>query len=133
MMKYKTGMIAVLVLLLLLATPVFAQDGSATSEPSVTLSIGQVVLGIVAAVTAGGITGVMGAGVLAQRLKDNPATMKAIEHLGNSVPPETAKQVIDVLGAFQSSFNSVTALMREALDRIPADSKKDPPAEASSK
>lgn len=94
---------------------------------SLVLSTLEIVLGVVGIFSAGGIVGIAGAGVVAYRLRTNPSTIAAIEKLGNSVPDETAKQIIDMTSGFNKSVNELVLLVTEALDRQPAETK--PPAQ----
>lgn len=90
---------------------------------SLVLSTLEIVLGVVGIFSAGGVVGVAGAGVVAYRLRTNPSTIAAIEKLGNSVPENTAKQIIELSGGFNKSVNELTLLIVEALDRKPAETK----------
>lgn len=132
--------IITLILLLLLALPVMAQDATAepvatqeaaaivtpdtttSNDSDVTLSVWQIITGVAGAFALGGVVGVAGAGVLASRLRNDPATMSAIEKLGNSVPEPTAKLIIDLA----KSGQEIAELLKEALDRVPAASKTEP-------
>lgn len=126
-MKRFTFVLALLALIFigLAAVPAFAQDSTPVplDTATVTLSVWQVIVGVVAAVASGGILGIAGVGVLANRLRHDAVAITAIEKLGDSVPPETAKQVMDLTGRFNQSVNELTLLVTEALDRIPAATK----------
>lgn len=136
-------LLLVLVSLLLLPMATLAQDETPTPDASPTpdvvvetpvsdsgglvLTTLEIVLAVVGIFSAGGVVGVAGAGVVAYRLRTNPSTIAAIEKLGNSVPDETAKQIIDMTSGFNKSVNELVLLVTEALDRQPAETK--PPAQ----
>lgn len=110
------------------AMPVSAQDvdiGLDTGE--YVLNIWQIVGGTIAAVTAGGLMGIGGAGVLAARLRRDEATMTAIEKLADSAPRYVTDQINELTRSFRDSVREVAALIIEATDRVPA---KDKPSEA---
>lgn len=129
------NILAALFLTLLCATPALAQEADATPEPTpvievepapvtmpdatITLNIWQLFGGFIAAFSVGGIGGFAGAGLLATRLRNDPATMKAIEGLANSTP----KHVTDALTAVGKSAVSVGELLIEASDGVPASTK----------
>lgn len=92
-------------------------------QGTVLVTVTEIFLGLITAASAGGLVGVMGIGVLADRLRRNEVTIAAIEKLGDQVPPETANKVIDLANQVQSSVDSVAKLLSEALDKIPAASK----------
>jgi len=112
------------------------QNAEETAQPTtndgmITLSIWQILAGVFAAVALGGIGGIAGAGVIAVRLMNNPATMKAIEDLGNSVPQKHADQVLSFATGFQSivadfkgSLDAIVLLTQKALDHIPESEKQ---------
>jgi hypothetical protein len=134
--------IALIIFILLMALlPLQAQDAESTPEPdqtvqvtvtsgeavssdgSIVLTIGEIVLGVIAVFATGGVVGIGGAGYLAHRLRNDPEKIAALERLGNSVQPETAKQIVDLAAGFNKSVNELTLLVTETLDRIPASSK----------
>lgn len=137
MKRSRTILSSLLIICLFLFGGVIAIAQEATPEPdappvvtplpdtdgNVVLSVFQVVIGVVAAVAVGGIVGIAGVGVLASRLRNDAATIAAIEALAKSVPPETAKQVVDLTGQLNKSMNEITLLVSEALDNVPASSK----------
>lgn len=85
-------------------------------EPGdVVLNVGQIIAGVIAAVTAGGIIGVAGAGVLANRLLQDKATVTAMEKLADSLPPETTLKFLE----FFMSVESVANLGTEVFDDVP--------------
>lgn len=132
-------LLLVLVGLLLSPMATLAQDETPTLDASPTpdvvvetpvsdsgglvLTTLEIVLAVVGIFSAGGVVGVAGAGVVAYRLRTNPSTIAAIEKLGNSVPENTAKQIIELSGGFNKSVNELTLLIVEALDRKPAETK----------
>jgi hypothetical protein len=126
-MKFKRNLISILAALflaLLCTVPVMAQEATATPtvtvpDASITLNIWQVIGGVIAAVSVGGIAGFAGAGVLASRLKNDAATMKAIEALADSAP----RHVIEALAAIGRSSIGVGELLVEATDGVPAGTK----------
>lgn len=130
MKKYQSAILLVMLLfmLMLLGVPAFAQDQPVNNldAPTVLLSVGQIIIGAIAIFGAGGVISVAGVGLLAMRLRQDKTTIAAIEKLGDSVPPETAKHIMDLSGQFNKSVNEITLLVTEALDRIPAVEK--PPA-----
>ena len=97
---YLLGLLSMFILLfLLLLAPVsvaLAQD--TTPPPS---NGGQVVLdiftalgGILAAFAAGGIVGVAGISLFIQRLRNDTATLNAIERLYTSIPQDAVRDII---------------------------------------
>jgi len=112
------------------------QNPNETAQPTandatVTLSIWQILAGLFAAVALGGIGGIAGAGVIAVRLMNNQATMKAIEDLGNSVPQKHADQVLSfatgfqaIVADFKGSLDAVVLLTQKALDHVPESEKQ---------
>lgn len=95
-------------------------EPSANEGSTVVLSALQVVMGLVSAFAIGGVVGIAGVGILAARLRHDAVTLAAIEKLGDSVPPETAAQIMNLTGQFNASVNELTALVNEVLDGIPA-------------
>lgn len=142
--QFKLVNFLVAVLLLVLLVPVFAQDDpaptvqegsvsfvtpvatesaptvpppTASTDPMIRLSLWQLLAGLAGAFSLGGITIGTGAGVVAYRLRHNPATMKAIEGLATSTPPETVDKITNIVDKFQYSLTEVFALLREAYDK----------------
>lgn len=85
----------------------------------VTVNIWQIFTGLFATFAAGGVIGIAGAGLVATRLRDDAATMTAIEGATKNVPPEIAKLLIDLA----KSGQAVGDLLIEALDGVPSTSK----------
>lgn len=144
-MKRTTFVLALLALIFigLVVMPAFAQEvtpepdqtvqvtvssGTAvsTSEGSIILTVGELVLGVLAIFATGGVVGIGGAGYLANRLRTDPEKIAALERLANHVSPDTATQIMNMAGQFSHSVNELTLLVTEALDRIPAASKTPP-------
>jgi hypothetical protein len=117
------NILAALFLALLFVAPVMAQDAEppepVLADTTIVLDIWQIIGGVIAAVSVGGIAGFAGAGVLAARLRNDPATLKAIEALANSAP----KHVTDALAAIGKSSVAVGELLVEATDGVPAATK----------
>jgi len=132
-----------MIIVLLLAGSVVAQDATSepdssdvptvtlpanetlpSADPAITLKWWQVLAGLFAAVGVGGVGGVAGAGVIARRMRDNPATLAAIEGLANSVPADVAKLMLGVA----RSGKEVALLAEEAFDGVPAAAKPGPAA-----
>lgn len=127
--------LVLLVLLLILCLPTLAQDATAvstveampveivtppaSSDPMIQMSVWQIVAGLAGAFSLGGLTIGMGVGVLASRLRTNPATMAAIEGLAASTPDSTVQQFTGLMDKFQYSLTEAFALVREALDKKP--------------
>ena len=128
------------ILILLALVPVFAQGDpdpqpvstveaapfeivpapTASTDPMIQLSIWQIVAGFATAFSLGGLTIGTGIGLLASRLRHNPATMAAIEGLAASTPDTTVQQFTGLIDKFQYSLTEAFALVREALDKKPA-------------
>lgn len=102
-------------------TPAPTPDGS--TDSFVVLSVWQIVAGLAAAFSVGGLTIGTGLGVLASRLRHNEAAMAAIEGLAASTPDSTVQTVSGLIDKFQFSLTESFALIREALDRVPYASK----------
>lgn len=133
-MKIRSLLLA-FVFLLILCLPTLAQDATAvptveampveivtppaSSDPMIQMSVWQIVAGLAGAFSLGGLTIGMGVGVLASRLRTNPATMAAIEGLAASTPDSTVQQFTGLMDKFQYSLTEAFALVREALDKKP--------------
>jgi hypothetical protein len=106
----------------LVAMPALAQDAPPETAPDATivLNIWQVIGGVIAAVSIGGIAGIAGVGVLASRLRNDEATMKAIEALANSAP----KHVTDALASIGKSTIEIGKLLEEVTDGVPMATKE---------
>jgi hypothetical protein len=102
-------------------TPAPTPDGR--TDSFVVLSVWQIVAGLAAAFSVGGLTIGTGLGVLASRLRHNEAAMAAIEGLAASTPDSTVQTVSGLIDKFQFSLTESFALIREALDRVPYASK----------
>ncbi len=103
------------------APPTGTPAGS--TDSFVVLSVWQIVAGIAAAFSVGGLTIGTGMGVFAYRLRHNPTAMAAIEGLAASTPDSTVQVVNSLMDKFQANLTEAFALAREAFDRIPAANK----------
>jgi hypothetical protein len=82
-----------------------------TSDNRVSLTIVEVILMVV----GGMITGGAGVGTLAYFIMKDPARVKLMEKLGDSVPPETAAKIVGVIDV----FTPILTLAKEMFDRVP--------------
>lgn len=117
---------AALLILLVGVGPVLAQEGDQGAAQSVLV----VLVGVLSAVGAIGLSVVFslrGVGLLAERLRQDDATITAIERLADSVPSDVAAGILttltrmnDTLRDLSSSVGAITRLVDEALDGVPA-------------
>jgi hypothetical protein len=89
------------------------------SSENVILPAWQLFAYIFAAFLGGTTIGVAGAGAVARSIMNNPTALKNAESVGNSVPEGTANRLIGLA----DSAMSIAALLKEVLDRVPADTK----------
>lgn len=130
--------------LLLIVVPVFAQDATAIPLPEVTaepgggsvvdtvenlqefgLNLWTVITGVILAFAAGGVTGLGGAVIIINRVKNDQSTMAAIEGLVNSFPPDTR----DVLVKIGDGIAVIGSFVKEVSDGVPVGAKPTPPQE----
>lgn len=148
MNKMKTLLVLVMLLLLMAGTalaqdvtrepgtepaatveaPVTTPDTQPSADPAITLKWWQVIAGLFTAAAGGGLIGIAGFGVLATRIKNDAATMKAIEGLTESVPANVVKAILETARSTQA----IADVVEEAFDGIPAASKVSPPVSAQS-
>ena len=100
--------------MVVIEAPVAAPDASA-----VTLATWQLFAVIIGSVLSGGALSIVGLGMLADKIRNDPVSLKNAESVGNSVPAATADKLI----AGIDSMVKVLALFKEALDRVPAETK----------
>lgn len=125
--------VGALLILLVGVGPVLAQEGDQGAAQSVLV----VLVGVLSAVGAIGLSVVFslrGVGLLAERLRQDDATITAIERLADSVPSDVAAGILttltrmnDTLRDLSSSVGAITRLVDEALDDVPATEKGDEP------
>lgn len=92
-----------------------AEEATDASGGKITLNVWQLVTFAVTFFLTGGSVGVVGFGTLAKRMRNDAATMAAIEAIAKSYPPET-RQLIERLG---TSAVAVGELLVEAADSVP--------------
>lgn len=134
----KSLLVIVLFALLTLVIPVMAQeptqDASApvatveptapaetqpSADPAIALKWWQVLAGLASAFGIGGVVGIAGVGTIAQRVRNDAATMAAIEGLAKSVPADVAKMALSLA----RSGEAIAGVVEEAFDDIPAATK----------
>lgn len=101
-------------------TPPVTPTIPVSSDPLFTLSLWQILAGFATAFSLGGLTIGTGLGLLASRLRHNPATMAAIEGLAASTPDTALERYSNLMDKFQYSLSEAFALVREAIDKRPA-------------
>ena len=102
------------------AAPTPPEKTETSSDALITVSVWQIVAGLAAAFSVGGLTVGTALGVLASRLRKNPETMAAIEALAKSTPESTVKLILTFTNRVQYAAEEVGGLIREALDGEPA-------------
>lgn len=131
-------LIILFALLTLFAVPALAQDATSeptaaatvavdapveqpagSADPTITLKWWQVIAGLFTAAAGGGLIGIAGFGVLATRIRNDAATMSAIEGLAKSVPADVVKVILDTA----KSAQAIAGVVEEAFDGVPATSK----------
>ena len=117
--------------LLMMALPVLAQDATPTlevlataepepvSEPAGIATYFQISSGFLAALGAVSVFGIGAVAVVAIQMRKDPATIAAIEKLGDSAPPQLADTLIQASNA----MIAIAELLKEALDKVPAANK----------
>lgn len=100
-----------------------ANDIGASDDPVITLKWWQVIAGLFTAAAGGGLIGIAGFGVLATRIRNDTATMSAIEGLAKSVPADVVKVILDTT----KSTQAIAGVIEEAFDGIPVASKSAQP------
>lgn len=93
--------------------PVVVTDGEQLSDVSINLV--QIVIGLLSAFAAGGVIGIAGLMVFIDRLRNDVATVTALEKLSASYPPETRELLLSISGAVKS----VGKLGEEIFDDVP--------------
>lgn len=112
-------LLVMLFLLLFVTVPALAQDAVPVPvEPSVPTWFAAIagIAGIVVGAIAGGGSVLVVLGRIANNLKNDAATLSALEKLAASVPPETTAMILEVLKAGQS----ISEVAYEILDDVPA-------------
>ena len=99
-----------------------SNDNAGSADPAITLKWWQVLAGIALAFGGGGLVGIAGVGVLAVRIKNDKATMTAIEGLANSVPAHVVKLILDTTRSTQA----IAGVVEEVFDGVPIASKPAP-------
>lgn len=95
----------VFVLFLLLVMPVAAQDTTATPAPAapvVTVENGSAAINLITLIAGIGVGVVAGGGsvlFVVDRLRNDPASVRAVEELAKSFPPET-RELLNHLAGF---------------------------------
>jgi hypothetical protein len=109
----------VAMLVLVLAVPVMAQDtdpvGTVNELRDFGLNLWTVIMGTIAAFAVGGIAGISGALALVSRVRNDQATMKAIEGLIDSAPPS----VVEVIRDLSKLLSEAGVLLEEVSDGEP--------------
>lgn len=90
-----------------------------SDDPAITLKWWQVIAGLFTAAAGGGLIGIAGFGVLATRIRNDAATMSAIEGLAKSVPADVVKVILDTA----KSAQAIAGVLEEAFDGVPVSSK----------
>jgi len=108
-----------LILILLIAMPTFAQDTGSGAEAAVQITTAQNILNWISAFGLGLASGVVGLGLLARSILNNKALLTLVEKLGDSFPPET-RSILEKIGM---SAVEVGEFIKEATDGKPADKK----------
>lgn len=99
--------------------PVVDPPAPPVPEGSITLPAWQLFAFVFTGFLSGGTIGVVGVGMIAKNIMNNPAALKNAEDVGNSVPQQTANKLIDLA----DSAIAIATLAKEALDRVPAETK----------
>jgi hypothetical protein len=142
-MKQVKSSLSILTLLLLLVMPSWAQEGTEIApDPTqeiivvevpapvveevpvviapvvtegVTINLVQVIIGLLGAFAAGGIVGIAGLATYIDRIRNDKATVTALEKLGDSFPPST-KELLE--RAFRI-MEKASSLGVEVFDGVP--------------
>lgn len=99
-----------------------APEPEPSADPAIALKWWQVLAGLATAFGAGGIIGIAGVGTVAMRVKNDRATMTAIEELAKSVPADVAKSML----ALARSGKAIAEVTEEVFDGVPVGSKPAP-------
>ena len=91
------------------------ESGEQGTVDDLSVNVIQIVIGLLTAFTAGGVVVVGGAVVLIDRIRDNTATVTAMERLAESFPPGTR----DLLLYAARTGKSFSELAEEVLDGEP--------------
>lgn len=144
MLRFFLKAATLFVLLLLLIVPILGQDvepvptevpvqpeveqvvvpPEAVVEPeSVRVNLVQVIIGLLGAFAAGGIIGIAGVAVFADRIRNDSPTVTALELLAHSWPPGTRELLLQA----SRGARSIGALGEEVFDNVPFASKPPEP------
>lgn len=84
-------------------------------DSNLQVNVVQVIIGLLGAFAAGGVVGIAGLAVFVDRIRNDHATVTALELLAQSFPPETRK----LLKNASDTVTSIGELGSEVLDDIP--------------
>lgn len=93
------------------------QDGSDLS-----INLVQVIIGLLTAFAAGGVVGIAGLAIFVDRIRDDKATVTALEKLAESYPPNTRELLLGI----SKTTISLGELGKEIFDDTPVIDKPDP-------
>lgn len=95
----------------------------ATESTDLQVDLVQIIIGLLTAFAAGGIVGISGLAIFVDRIRNDSATVTALEKLAESYPPGTR----DLLLNISKSVTSIGALGEEVFDGKPVQDKDTPP------
>lgn len=93
---------------------------SPTVDGGYSVNLIQIIIGLLTAFSAGGIVGIAGLAMFVDRIRNDVATVTALEKLGASFPPETR----ELLKGGSRSLVSIGELGEEVFDDEPIAQKR---------